>query len=111
MGRYLLQRVLQLIPTVIGIYTFTFVLTHILPGDPASFLLGDRATEESLAALRHNMKLDEPIYVQYITFVEQALRGDLGQSYLTLQPVSEMIRDALWPTVWLALHYESGPPA
>lgn len=103
MGRYFIRRLLQLIPTVIGIYTLTFVMTHILPGDPASYLLGEHATETTLANMRHAMALDQPILVQYVTFLKSAFQGDLGRSYLTLQPVTQMIATAFWPTVWLAL--------
>jgi peptide/nickel transport system permease protein len=103
MAKYFLRRLLQLIPTVFGIYTITFFLTHVLPGDPASFLLGTRESAETLENLRHVMKLDQPLPIQYLTFLQSALQGDLGTSYLTHQPVTEMIAQAFWPTVTLAL--------
>ena len=103
MSRYLIRRLVQLIPTILGIYTLTFVLTHILPGDPASFLLGPRDDVQTLANKRHAMGLDQPLPVQYVTFLKSAFQGDLGQSYLTLQPVTTMIAEAFPRTMYLAL--------
>src|SRR5260370_34690117 len=95
MSRYVIRRLLLFIPTILGIYTLTFVLTHVLPGDPASFLLGTRDDVQTLANKRHAMGLDQPLPVQYVIFLKSAFEGDLGRSYLTLQPVTQMIADAL----------------
>ncbi len=103
MSGYLIRRLLQLIPTIIGIYIITFFLTHVLPGDPALFLLGNRDDPQTLENLRRVMKLDQPLLVQFVTFVQNAITGDLGTSYLTHRPVTTMIGEAFWPTVWLAL--------
>ncbi len=103
MNRYVIRRLLQLIPTIFGIYTLTFIMTHVLPGDPASFLLGTRDDARTLANMRHAMALDQPLPIQYITFLKSALQGDLGRSYLTLQPVTRVIADAFPPTMYLAL--------
>ncbi len=103
MLRYTLGRLIQLIPTVIGIYAMTFFIMRVLPGDPALIILGDRATEENLANLRHIMHLDEPLLNQFEDFIGGALHGDLGQSLVNKEPVSTMIQDALGPTVILAL--------
>lgn len=102
MVRYILNRLLQLIPTVFGIYTLAFILMRALPGDPATFLIGFRDDEQALENLRRVMHLDEPIFNQYVAFLQNALQGDLGQSYLTHQPVTEMIGQAFPPTIWLA---------
>ena len=103
MLRYIAIRLLQLIPTVFGIYTLAFVLMRVLPGDPASFLVGARDDPQALATLRSSMHLDEPIFNQYVAFLGNALRGDLGRSYLTRQPVIIMIGQAFPQTVVLAL--------
>ncbi len=103
MTRYLVQRLLQLIPTLLGIYTVTFFLTHVLPGDPVLFLFGNHDDPAAVENLRHQLRLDEPLPVQYITFLQSAIQGDLGSSYLTRRPVTVMISEAFWPTVWLAL--------
>ncbi len=103
MIRYMMIRLLQLIPTVFGIYTLAFVLMRVLPGDPASFLVGARDDPQALAVLRSSMHLDEPIFNQYVAFLGNALHGDLGRSYLTRQPVITMIGQAFPQTVVLAL--------
>lgn len=103
MLRYIAIRLLQLIPTVFGIYTLAFVLMRVLPGDPASFLVGARDDPQALATLRSSMHLDEPIFNQYVAFLGNALHGDLGRSYLTRQPVIIMIGQAFPQTVVLAL--------
>ncbi len=103
MFRYALRRVIQLIPTVFGIYTFAFFLMRVLPGDPATVLAGFRDDQQALENLRRVMKLDEPLSNQYVAFLQNGVQGDLGRSYVTGQPVTEMIGQAFMPTVWLAL--------
>jgi ABC-type dipeptide/oligopeptide/nickel transport system permease component len=102
MSKYILRRLLQLVPTLLGVYTVAFVLMRVLPGDPAKFLLGFRGTDEALAALRARMKLDDPIYVQYTSFLGRMLTGDLGSSYITGEPVTEVIGRAIPITLQLA---------
>lgn len=102
MTRYIVNRLLLLIPTLLGIYTLAFILMRVLPGDPATFLIGFRDDDAALANLRRVMHLDEPVINQYVAFLGDAVRGDLGQSYLTRQPVSEMIWNAFPPTAALA---------
>ncbi len=101
MLRYTISRLIQLIPTVFGIYTFAFLLMRVLPGDPATVLVGFRDDEAALQNLRRVMHLDEPIFNQYVAFLGDGLRGDLGRSYLTGQPVTEMIASAFPPTIAL----------
>ena len=80
------QRLLQFIPTLLGIYMLTFVLIRVLPGDPAQFLEGDRDDEQSLAATRARLGIDEPLTTQFMIFFGDALHGDLGRSYITTAP-------------------------
>ncbi|MFN8421127.1 MAG: ABC transporter permease [Anaerolineae bacterium] len=102
MLRYTISRALQFIPTILGIYALTFFIMRILPGDPAQVILGDRATPENLDNLRRVMHLDQPLLNQFTDFLLGAVRGDLGQSLVTKQPVSTMIGTALGPTAVLA---------
>jgi ABC-type dipeptide/oligopeptide/nickel transport system permease component len=103
MFRYAIQRVLQLIPTIIGIYILVFVLMRVLPGDPALFLAGEHGDAQTLAALRAHLHLDEPVWNQFVGFVEDTAHGDLGESYIAHRPVTEMIGDALPNTTALGL--------
>ena len=103
MFRYALNRLIQLIPTIFGIYTLAFFLMRVLPGDTATVLIGFRENQEALDNLRRVMKLDEPIGSQYLAFLQGALHGDLGRSYLTGIPVTEMIAGAISATIGLTI--------
>ncbi len=103
MLRYTLQRILQLIPTILGIYTLVFVLMRVLPGDAAQFLAGSHDDPETIANLRVQLHLDEPVWNQYVGFLEDALHGDFGTSYVTHRPVLDMISLALPNTAVLAI--------
>src|SRR5215813_6554551 len=95
MIKYIARRLLQLIPTLFGVYTLTFFLMRVLPGDAAKYLAGFRGSAAALAALRAKMGLDEPILNQYVSFLTRLLHLDLGNSYITGQPVTEMIGNAI----------------
>ena len=86
-------RVLQAIPTLIGIVIATFLLTRALPGDPAAYFAGAAATPESIAEIRANLGLDQPLPVQFLKYVQDLGTGNLGQSVSTGQPVAtELMR-------------------
>jgi peptide/nickel transport system permease protein len=95
MGKYALRRLLQMIPVLLGVSILVFIGMHVIPGDVAQLLLGDKATPESLARLRQELGLNQPIYVQYFNFVIEAARGNFGISLRTRQPA--------WAEVWQAL--------
>src|SRR5262245_31752164 len=103
MFRYAVNLLVQLIPTIFGIYTIAFFLMLVLPGDTATVLIVFLENQEALENLRRVMKLDEPILNQYLAFLQGALRGDLGRSYLTGIPVTEMIAGAITATIALAV--------
>ena len=103
MPRYIVHRLIQLLPTILGIYTVAFLLMRVLPGDPAQYILGFHDDPRALAALRANMHLDDPLGVQYVAFIGGSLQGDFGRSYLTGIPVSEMIGNAIPPTLGLGV--------
>lgn len=75
------------VPTLIGIVIVSFVLTRILPGDPAVYFAGAAPTPEAIADLRHTLQLDRPLWQQFVCYVAQLLHGDLGRSLVTGQPV------------------------
>src|SRR5262245_47226375 len=103
MSRYLLGRALQLVPVLWLIGTIVFVVFRLVPGDPAMLRLGPEASPESLAALRRQMGVDGPIYVQYGTWLLGMLRGDLGKSFISGDPVWSLVLAKVPASVELAL--------
>ncbi len=91
MGTYIARRLVQLVPVVFGITLVLFFLLRLLPGDPATAMLGDRATDDAVARLNHHLGLDRPIYVQYGYFLRSLLTLDLGDSIKYKVPVSSLL--------------------
>ncbi len=94
MRRYAARRLLLFIPTMLGLLTVVFFLGRALPGDPAELMLGDNAAPEARAALRRELRLDEPLGSQYVGFLHDLFRGDLGTSMRTRRPVAEELARA-----------------
>ncbi|MFL5547285.1 MAG: ABC transporter permease [Gemmatimonadales bacterium] len=92
MSRFLLQRLLFLIPTLLGVLIVTFLLLYVAPGDPVQAMVGERADPETLARLRAELHLDDPLPEQFAHYMGGVLRGDLGTSYITRRPI---LRDLL----------------
>jgi peptide/nickel transport system permease protein len=86
-GKFILRRLLLLIPILLGLTVLIFLFIRLLPGDPASAILGERATPESLARVREALGLDRPMIEQYWEYVSGLARGDLGSSFLTNRDV------------------------
>jgi peptide/nickel transport system permease protein len=103
MLRYVVRRLLLLIPILVGLSIIVFLFVHALPGDPADALLGERGTAEDKADIRRQLGLDEPLYEQYAIYVGHVLEGDLGSSVRTRRPVLEELLDKFPATVELAL--------
>jgi ABC-type dipeptide/oligopeptide/nickel transport system permease component len=91
-SRFLLQRLLFLIPTLLGVLIVTFLLLYVAPGDPVQAMVGERADPETLARLRAELHLDDPLPEQFGHYLSGVLRGDLGTSYITRRPI---LRDLL----------------
>ena len=104
MGRFVLRRLLQAIPTFIGITILSFALLRLAPGDPVNLLVFgvQDMTPEQVAALRHEYGLDQPLPIQYLNWLERTATGDFGRSFLYHRPVAEMIGAALPNTLLLA---------
>jgi peptide/nickel transport system permease protein len=104
LGNYTLKRILLLIPVFIGVTAAVFLLLKLAPGDAVSALLPPRARDpQTVAELEARLGLDQPIYIQYLKWLGNALQGDLGRSYATRQPVTDMILSRLWPTVQISI--------
>ena len=80
MRMYILKRLLALVPTLLGITILVFLMVHLVPGDPAQVMLGERASAETLAALRQELGLDQPLHVQFGRYLGDLLQGDFGRS-------------------------------
>ena len=101
---YVLRRIFVLVPTLLGVSVAVFALVRLMPGDPVVAMLGvEPSTPEQAATMRHELGLDQPIYIQYAFFMQRLLHGDFGQSVISHQDVSQQILVALPMTVELAV--------
>ncbi|MBE3637952.1 ABC transporter permease [Mangrovicoccus algicola] len=100
---YFLRRVLAAIPVMLVVAVFVFLLLRLTPGDPAAVLAGDMATPEQLEQIRASLGLNDPLYVQFLRWMGDLLRGDFGTSLISNQPVLDLVADRMWPTIWIAL--------
>jgi peptide/nickel transport system permease protein len=105
MGRFVLRRLIQAIPTFLGITILTFAMVRLAPGDPVNLLAAGAAdmTMEDLNALRHSYGLDQPLPVQYISWMGHILTGDFGRSFLYRRSVVQMIATTLPNTMQLSV--------
>jgi len=101
--KYLVRRIIALIPVALGVATLTFSLIHLVPGDPALAMLGDFAAPADVAQMRHELKLDFPLWQQYLYFLSGIVRGDLGESISQHEPVARLIRERFPATLELAI--------
>jgi|AntDeeMinimDraft_5_1070356.scaffolds.fasta_scaffold15735_2 peptide/nickel transport system permease protein len=102
MINYIIKRLLALIPILIGVAVIVFLIVHLIPGDPAQTMLGERASDEALAKLREDMGLNDPLPVQFWRYVKDLLRGDLGRSIMSNNPVSSELAQRFPATLELS---------
>ncbi len=100
--KYLIKRLLLFIPTLLGVTTLVFMILHLTPGSPATQVLGEYATPESIKAFEHRIGWDRPLIEQYIDFVTDYAKGDFGESYNTGEAVFDQIALELPYTLQLA---------
>jgi peptide/nickel transport system permease protein len=103
MTRYIIQRVLSLIPVLLGVTLLVFLVMQLAPGDPAQIMLGPKATETSLAQLRHELGLDQPLYVQYGRWLARVVQGDWGRSIQLKREVLPFIVGRFRNTAYLMI--------
>ena len=101
---WILQRLWQLVPVLIGISVISFTLMQLIPGDPVRVMLGPKASADSVEAVRERLGLNDPPIQQYAVYAGGLLRGDLGESIRFRVPVSELIAERLPVTGFLALY-------
>ncbi len=102
-ARYLTRRLVLTLPVLFGVATLVFSLIHLVPGDPAQAMLGEGASAKDVSELRARLGLDRPLLHQYWSFLAGVVRGDLGTSFRTGQPVTTAILERVPATVELAL--------
>src|SRR5260370_1281447 len=104
MSRYLMRRLVLLVPTLLGVTLVVFVLVRLLPGDAVALQLQDaKSTAADEAAMRAQLGIDRPIYVQYVDWMGTLLRGDLGHSFRSHQPIAQELAGRLPVTAELGL--------
>lgn len=103
MTRYIAQRVLSLLPVLLGVTLLVFLVMQLAPGDPAQIMLGPKATETSLAQLRHELGLDQSLYVQYGRWLARVVQGDWGRSIQLKREVLPFILGRFKNSVYLMI--------
>ena len=104
MGKYILRRLLLLLPTLVGMSLLIFFMVHLMPGDIVDAMIGadPLATPEAKAALRRSFGLDEPLLLQYVRWIAGIVQGDFGKSFRTNQPLAQNLLQCLPITIELA---------
>ncbi|WP_026986994.1 ABC transporter permease [Fodinicurvata fenggangensis] len=100
---YIIRRILAVIPVMLIVAIFVFLMLRLSPGDPAAILAGDSATAAQIEKIRTELGLNDPLHIQFITWMGQLLQGDLGTSLISKTGVVDMIANRINPTINLAL--------
>ena len=103
MWKYILKRLLMMIPVLLGVTFIVFFIMNMTPGDPAAIILGDQATPEAIAQLRAELRLDDPLPVRYVRYIADMLHGDFGESYKNGISVASQVLDKFPNTAILAV--------
>ena len=108
MPGFVARRLLYLVPVLVAVSLLTFLIASLLPGDLAYVILGDQATPEKVAALRHDMGLDQPVWWRYLSWLGHVLQGDFGRSFRTGQTVLQAVAERLPVSLELMVLAELG---
>ena len=103
MWKYILKRLLMMIPVLLGVTFLVFFILNMTPGDPAAIILGDQATPEAIAQLREELGLNDPLLVRYARYIIDMLHGDFGESYKNGISVAAQVLDKFPNTAVLAV--------
>jgi glutathione transport system permease protein len=103
LGRYALQRLIGIIPLLFIVSVLVFMFIHLIPGDPARLIAGKEATLDEINGIRMQLGLDQPLWKQYLSYMNDMFHGDLGNSIRSGMPVTEMMKSRFLPTLWLTL--------
>ncbi|HEU5050112.1 MAG TPA: ABC transporter permease [Gemmatimonadales bacterium] len=102
MARFLTLRLILLVPTLLGVLMVTFLLLYVAPGDPVQAMVGERADAATMARLRQELRLDDPLPTQFARYVGRVAQGDLGKSYITGRPITQDLIERFPATLRLA---------
>ncbi|MCR4268542.1 ABC transporter permease [Nitratireductor sp. ZSWI3] len=100
---YIIRRILAVIPVMLIVAIFVFLLLRLTPGDPAAIIAGDAATPAQLERIRTSLGLADPLHIQFLTWAKLLFQGDLGTSLISRTPVTQMIGQRIWPTFNIAI--------
>ena len=103
MIQYTIKRIFQTIPVLLGVIVITFILMYMIPGDPVVSMVGERYDEQTIKKLREELKLDDPLPVQFIDYVSNVFQGNFGKSFITGEPVMQALLVKLPNTIILAV--------
>lgn len=101
MHKFILRRIVEIIPILIVVSIVTFLFIHLIPGDPARLVAGKDATLEEVENVRHDLGLNKPIVVQYFDYMKNMIQGNLGTSLTTGLPVIDMFKTRFMPSIYL----------
>ncbi len=104
MLQFIVRRLLQTIPVIIGVTILVFSLMHLIPGDPAQIIAGEAAPAHQVEAIRERLGLNDPLHVQYGKYMSNLMQGDLGNSIRSSRPVIDEIKARYWVTMRLAIY-------
>lgn len=104
MFKFIIRRIIQTIPVLIGVSILVFSMMHLVPGDPAQIMAGESAPKEQVENIRERLGLNDPLPVQYFNYVKDAVQGDLGNSMRSGRDVTAEIGARFWVTVELAIY-------
>src|SRR5438105_11552406 len=99
---FIARRLLLSIPTLFGVLVVVFLLLYVAPGDPVIEMVGERADSATIARLRRELRLDDPLPMQFAHYAGGVVRGDLGESYITGRPITSDIAERFPKTLQLA---------
>jgi len=102
--RYTLERIIHALPVILGVTIFVFFAIQLVPGDPIRIMMHGRISDEEVAAIYTRLGMDRPLLIQYVHFVSKAAIGDLGISIVQNAPVTALVAEKIWPSLWLLIN-------
>jgi len=99
--RYILERIIHALPVLLGVTIFVFFAIQLVPGDPIRIMMHGRVSDQEVQGIYERLGMNRPLLVQYLDFLRKAAGGNLGQSIVQNAPVTSLILEKVWPSIWL----------